>query len=57
MSDPEPLTRGRRFFNGLAAVVLILFAFFSAAIAVGVVSIPYFKKRAADHIDRHDVWP
>jgi len=51
MSDPEPLTKGRRFFNGLAAVVLVLFALFSAAVAVGVVSIPYFRRAAAERAE------
>ena len=53
MSDPERLTTGRRFFNGLAAVVLVLFALFSAAIAVGVASIPYFRRAAAEHFETH----
>lgn len=48
MSDPEPPTTGRRFFNGLAAVVLVLFALFSAAVAVGVASIPYFMRVAEE---------
>jgi len=57
MSDPEPLTRGRRFFNGLAAVVLVLFALFSAAIAVGVASIPYFRRAAAERAEPRDFEP
>lgn len=51
MSDTESPTRGRRFFNGFAAVVLVLFALFSAAIAVGVASIPYLQRAAAERLE------
>jgi len=44
MTDPTPPTTGRKIFNGFAAVVLILFVLFCAAMAVGVASIPALRE-------------
>jgi hypothetical protein len=57
MSDTERTSMGRRFFNGLAAVVLILFALFSTAIAVGVASIPHLRRAAEERAEERDRLP
>jgi hypothetical protein len=40
MNESTPATTGRKIFNVFAAVVLVLFFLFCAAMAVGVASIP-----------------
>jgi hypothetical protein len=46
MTDETPRSLGRRIFNILAAVVLILFTLFVAGMAVGVASIPALRRAA-----------
>lgn len=40
MNETTPATAGRKIFNAFAAVVLVLFILFCAAMVVGVASIP-----------------
>jgi len=45
MTDPAvPMTKGRKAFNIFAAIVLVLFALFCAAMTVGVASIPKLRE-------------
>lgn len=46
MTDATPPTTGRKVFNVFAAIVLILFVLFCAAMAVGVASIPRLREAA-----------
>jgi len=48
MTDETPRPLGRRIFNILAAVVLVLFGLFVVGMVVGVASIPALR-RAAEH--------
>jgi len=44
MTDATPPTTGRKAFNVFAAIVLILFVLFCAAMAVGAASIPALRE-------------
>lgn len=46
MTEESPRSLGRRIFNVLAAVVLILFGLFVTGMAVGVASIPALRRAA-----------
>jgi len=48
MTDETPRSLGRRIFNILATIVLILFGLFVVGMVAGVASIPALR-RAADH--------
>lgn len=37
-------TRGRRFFDGLAVLTLVIFALYCGLITVGTILIPYLEK-------------
>ena len=52
MTDATPATRGRKVFNVFAAIVLVLFVLFCAAMAVGVASIPALREASQKAHDR-----
>ncbi len=44
MTEAKPPTTGRKVFNFFAAIVLVLFVLFCAAMALGVASIPKLRE-------------